>query len=113
MTEFTYRLHARPYGLIATGQKSIEARLYDEKRQQIRVGDTICFVNRADESQSLRVVVTALFREKDFYSLFKKTGVTHYGGSSVTESAEAMSTYYRPDAVARYGVIGIAFERLT
>lgn len=40
-------LHNEPFNLIKQGTKTIELRLYDEKRQQIKVGDTIVFTNRS------------------------------------------------------------------
>lgn len=35
------RLHKEPFELIKNGSKTIELRLYDEKRQMINLGDTI------------------------------------------------------------------------
>jgi ASC-1-like (ASCH) protein len=41
------RLHDGPFKLIKAGSKTIELRLYDEKRQEIKVGDEIEFTSRA------------------------------------------------------------------
>ena len=35
-----------PFEAITSGVKTIESRLYDEKRQTIQLGDTIIFTNR-------------------------------------------------------------------
>ena len=35
------KLHASPFEKIKSGEKTIELRLFDEKRRQIKVGDTI------------------------------------------------------------------------
>ena len=35
------RLASAPFDAIVSGQKTIESRLYDEKRQAIQLGDTI------------------------------------------------------------------------
>ena len=35
-----------PFDAITSGVKTIESRLYDEKRQTIQLGDTIIFTNR-------------------------------------------------------------------
>ena len=40
------RLHPEPFNLIKKGTKTIEMRLYDEKRKQIKEGDIITFTNR-------------------------------------------------------------------
>ena len=41
--EFKMKLQSLPFSVIESGRKSIELRLYDEKRKQIAVGDTIRF----------------------------------------------------------------------
>ena len=41
--EFKMKLQSLPFSVIESGRKSIELRLYDEKRKQIAVGDTIHF----------------------------------------------------------------------
>ena len=41
-------LFPKPYASIASGQKTIELRLYDEKRQSIQLGDQIRFTNTED-----------------------------------------------------------------
>ena len=45
-------LFPKPYASIASGQKTIELRLYDEKRQSIHIGDQIRFTNTEDASQT-------------------------------------------------------------
>ena len=39
------KLNPYPFEMIKSGQKTIELRLLDEKRQLIKVGDTIVFTN--------------------------------------------------------------------
>ena len=41
-------LFPKPYASISSGQKTIELRLYDEKRQSIHIGDQIRFTNTED-----------------------------------------------------------------
>ena len=43
--EFSMKLNPKPYKMIKDGQKTVEMRLYDEKRQAISVGDIITFQN--------------------------------------------------------------------
>ena len=40
------RLNDEPFQAIKDGTKTIEMRLYDEKRRMIQVGDVIRFTNR-------------------------------------------------------------------
>ena len=39
------KLNAYPFEMIKSGEKTIEIRLFDEKRQQIKAGDKIVFTN--------------------------------------------------------------------
>ena len=55
------RLHPEPFELIKGGTKTIEMRLYDEKRRQIREGDIITFTNRqTNEEIKTKVINTKL-----------------------------------------------------
>lgn len=58
--EHVMKLRPNPFSKIKSGQKTIELRLYDEKRQLISVGDVICFVNTKDETDVLVTEVKAL-----------------------------------------------------
>ena len=44
-------LASEPFEQICSGAKTIELRLYDEKRQAVSAGDTIIFTNLADNHQ--------------------------------------------------------------
>ena len=55
------RLHAKPFSMIERGLKTIELRLYDEKRKEIRIGDEIEFISVTDQKQRLTCVVTNLY----------------------------------------------------
>ena len=39
------QLQPEPFSMIKSGVKTIELRLYDEKRRKIRIGDEILFTN--------------------------------------------------------------------
>jgi len=66
MSEHVLKLATEPFDAIASGRKTIESRLFDEKRQAIKLDDTIVFINRDDPSQTLRVKVVGLQRCKTF-----------------------------------------------
>lgn len=55
--EHIMNLRPKPFGMIKDGRKTIELRLYDEKRRQIVVGDTIQFMNTEDEQDIIRAEV--------------------------------------------------------
>lgn len=102
------KLADEPFELISNGKKTVEVRLYDEKRKQISVGDTIDFF-RLDGSGNVAAKVVALhhfgtFEELFASTLFSKTGS---GVLSATEAADTMYKYYTKEQERQYGVLGI------
>ena len=63
-------LHNRPFVAIQNGIKTIELRLYDEKRRRIAVGDTLVFTCSDDTSQTCAAVVKDLHIFPDFVALY-------------------------------------------
>ena len=66
------KLNESPFERIKNGTKTIEFRLYDEKRQQIKIGDQIEFSKLPDLQEKLLVDVIELYRENTFENLFRK-----------------------------------------
>ena len=111
--EFTMKLHASPFAMIASGEKTIELRLYDEKRRQISVGDTIRFTDINDASKTLLTKVKELFVFDSFEALYKTLPLTECGYTDETvrtASPEDMREYYTPEQEKKYGVLGIRIE---
>ncbi len=102
-------LHPSPFAMIRSGRKTIELRLYDEKRQTVQVGDTITFTNTADGS-TLTASVVALHRFDSFEALYKALPLLQCGYTEAdiaTASPADMAAYYSPEKQAKYGVVGI------
>ena len=64
------RLNPAPFGLIRDGKKTIELRLYDEKRRKLQIGDGILFEN-TDAPELLLVRVTGLRVFASFDDLYQ------------------------------------------
>lgn len=60
------KLNESPFERIKNGTKTIEFRLYDEKRQQIKVVDKIEFSKLPDLQEKLEVDVMELYKEESF-----------------------------------------------
>ena len=65
-------LFPKPYASIASDQKTIELRLYDEKRQSIHIGDHIRFTNTEDASQTTLCEVVQLHVLKTLHRTVRK-----------------------------------------
>jgi ASC-1-like (ASCH) protein len=106
------KLNPDPFKKIASGRKTIELRLWDEKRQLLNVGDTIEFENLEDES-ILTVTVTDLLRFDSFESLYSALSPESFGYSTnevETASHTDMNAYYSIEEQEKYGVVGIKIE---
>ena len=106
------KLKNEPFMSIKNGLKTIEMRLFDEKRKQIKVGDTIEFTNIVS-LEKLKVKVINLHKFKNFeelYSHFNKTQL----GYKQTENASPndMNQYYTNEDIEKYGVLGIEIKTI-
>ena len=106
MKEHSMKLQRAPFEQIKKEQKTIEMRLYDEKRRQIAVGDTIAF--RCEE-ECVTVRVRALHRFPDFPALYAAMPHSMLG----SDDPQDMEQYYSREEQQRYGVLGIEIERIT
>lgn len=100
-------LHVNPFERIKEGKKVIELRLNDEKRQVIKKGDIIEFVN--DKTlEKIEVVVLNKAIYQSFEELYK-----HYDKISLgyLENEEAspndMNQYYSNEKIEKYHVVAI------
>lgn len=108
-------LHAHPFEMIESGRKTIELRLYDEKRRLIKVGDTLVFTHSDDPVRTLAATVTALHLFPDFAALYAALPLDKCGylpEELATASPEDMNVYYSAEKQALYGVVGIEIARL-
>jgi ASC-1-like (ASCH) protein len=112
MTIHSLQLATRPFDSIVSGEKVIESRLYDEKRQLIQIGDTIEFTNRDASDQTVSVKVMGLLRYETFHDLFSHNGPTKFGGESVEWLENQINEFYSIEQQKENGVIGIEFNLL-
>lgn len=106
----TMTLQPQPFRLIQAGQKRIELRLYDQKRQQLRVGDEIAFSCPSESAEPLVTRVAALHRFSNFTELYASLPLLWCGYTPETlpdASPEDMARYYSAEEQAQYGVVGI------
>jgi ASC-1-like (ASCH) protein len=110
MTTHKMKLATVPFEKIASGNKIIESRLYDEKRQQINLGDRVEFTCNDDQSKKVVTVVKALHRYPNFANLFSDFPPSLFGGTSKDDLIKEIETFYSKEEQERYGVVGIKIE---
>lgn len=110
MRQHTMKLRPAPFEKIRAGTKTIELRLYDEKRQRIAIGDVIQFVNTENTAEVLLATVKALFVFDSFETLYNTLPLTECGYTEDevdSASDRDMELYYSKEEQSRYGVVGI------
>ncbi len=106
------RLHDEPFKLIKNKTKTVELRLNDLKRQQLKIGDIITFISRAS-GESLDAVITNLYKFKDFkelYDNFDKVAIG-YSEDDVVNPKD-MEQYYEEEDIKKYGTLAIELKAM-
>ena len=110
MTTHQLKLATEPFNAIISGNKTIESRLYDTKRQKIQIGDRIIFTNRDNSEQTVTAEVIGLLRYATFRDLFSHNNPRKFGGDNVEWLENQISEFYSIEDQKIYGVIGIEFR---
>ena len=110
MTTHQLKLATEPFDAIISGNKTIESRLYDTKRQKIQIGDRIIFTNRDNSEQTVTAEVVGLLRYATFRDLFSHNNPRKFGGDNVEWLENQISEFYSIEDQKIYGVIGIEFR---
>ncbi len=106
-------LHATPFEMIERGIKTIERRLYDEKRRLIKVGDEIVFTHSKDSTRTLHCRVMALHIFSSFEELYNTLPLLKCGYTEDdidTASPDDMQFYYTKEQQKQNGVVGIEIQ---
>jgi ASC-1-like (ASCH) protein len=98
------KLNQDPFNRMKIGTKTIEFRLFDEKRQQIKIGDQIEFSKLPDLQEKLLVDVIELYREDTFENLFRKL---YTDKEEIARKTNAMYEIYSHEKEQQYGILGI------
>ena len=110
--EHEMKLQPEYYNFILNGTKRIEIRLFDEKRQQIKIGDTIKFLKEPELNESFEAKVVGLLRYNSFEDMFKDYDISILSDKSMTkdELINDLEEFYTKEKQNKYGVLGIKIE---
>ena len=104
------RLHNKPFMLIKDGIKNIEMRINDEKRQLIKIGDIIQFVNRfTNEIIYTEVINLYYFNNfEELYNNFDKVSIGYDKNDDANPND--MNKYYSKEEIDKFGVLAIEIK---
>jgi len=112
MKKLSMKLQPSPFAAIKAGTKSIESRLYDDKRQSLQLGDEITFRNMANLDETVTVKVIELLRYPTFSALFAAFPPSDFGGDSIATLEEQIYSVYSKADETKFGVLGIRIEQI-
>ena len=110
--EMIVHLHPDVFEIVKKGVKDIEVRVNDEKRRKLHVGDSLIFLKRPLEDESITKKVKSL----EYYNNFDEL-VEHYDmkriyldGYTKEMYLKEMARFYTQEEQDEYGVVAIIFE---
>ena len=104
------KLKESPFERIKNGTKTIEFRLYDEKRRKVKIGDKIEFSKLPDLHEKLLVEVLDIYKDESFENLFKKI---YNDKEEIERKTKSMYQFYSKEQEKEYGVVGIRITLLS
>jgi len=106
------KLQPKYFEYILNGTKRIEIRLNDEKRQLIKLRDTLKFLKEPDLNEYFYAEVIGLLRYNNFEDMFKDFDISMLADKSMTkeELLNALETFYTKEKQEKYGVLGIRLK---
>lgn len=98
---------------IQRGEKIYEVRLNDEKRQQIKIGNTLLLRKEPELKTTLEVKVVDLIYFASFDALVNTLPLEKIGFSGVSKTAvkNIYRQFYTEENEKRYGVVAIKLQR--
>ena len=106
------KLKEEYFNYILHGTKKIEIRLNDEKRKQIKLGDTIRFLKEPEKTESFDATVIGLLNYPNFNELFNDFDMSILCDKSYTKEKllNVLEEFYTPEKQEKYGVLGIKLK---
>ena len=108
MTKHKLHINSASFERVVNGTKTIEVRLYDERRQRIDIGDEITLINRAN-NKTVQVKVFRLHRAPTFHDLFTMVDVSQVGYETSEAAEKSTAEFYDYNDELASGVVGIEF----
>ena len=102
-------LHEEPFNWVKSGGKTLEKRLYDEKRKKIKIGDIIEIESRATH-EIIKTKVIDLKVFKNFEELYAAYPPEMLGSNATDRDPSYMEQFYSKEDQEKYGVIAIEIE---
>ena len=104
------RLKQSPFEKIKEGTKTIEVRLFDEKRKELRIRDEIEFSLMSNPNDKIRVRIKNLVQHESFSNLYETFPPELFGVGNKENFTKSMYSIYTKENENKYGGLGICLE---
>ena len=110
--EMRLHLHPEVFDVVASGNKNVEIRVNDEKRRQLKVGDTLVFLKRPDDVETITAKITKLVTFDTFLAVLDSYDMKRIYLETTTpeEYIALLKQFYTDEEESKYGVVAIEFE---
>ncbi|WP_163529485.1 ASCH domain-containing protein [Halobacillus ihumii] len=106
-------LYSEYFKLIREGTKTVEVRLFDEKRRKVNMGDVIEFMKIPEKNETIRVNVVGLNKYETFKQLYEDIPFEDFGNKGSTLESMVNGTYeiYTRAQEKQWGALAIRIEQ--
>lgn len=110
--EMVVHLHPEVFDIVLNKDKDVEIRLNDEKRRKLHVGDTLVFLKRPDDKESIKATITNLVYFNSFLEVadYYEMKRIYLDNTSSEDYINLMKRFYSDEEVEKYGVVAIEFK---
>ena len=107
-----FHLDSDIFDIIVNKDKDVEIRLNDEKRRKLKIGDTLVFLKRPDDIESISATITNLVYFNSFIDVTNYYDMKRIYLEETTkdEYINLMKKFYSDEEVSKYGVVAIEFK---
>lgn len=106
---FYMHLQNKYFQQIKNGEKSLELRLHDEKRRQLKYGDLIIWSN-LENKENLTTKIINFYYADNFSQLCRSINILQTGFTDEKAFLAALTEIYPPEKQQKYGVVAIELE---
>ncbi len=112
---FEMHLQSDIFKLVATGEKTFEIRVNDLKRQKIKVGNIVTFIDREDQTKKVSCKVENLFYFKTFVELFHNIKKEDCGFSpklTADQIEDFCLQFFSAEEIHKYGLVVLQIKKV-
>lgn len=106
------RLTSDYFKKIQNGKKTVEARLYDEKRRSFKIGDIVEFTDINAPGKKLSAQIVALHLFASFSKLFNGFPMNSFGEKTKEDFLDSIGKFYSKEDEQNYGALAIEIKLL-